>query len=272
MFATLASSFSAVTDSTAFQGSGNDQIPIKYFAGFYVTGWDVVGNVKPCLDNDPHPWYGSTYRKSLDNGDVWSPHDYDGEPRGEVPLIRALAESLNLATVRLGLDVGLEPIAKNLGQLGLAQNPRLYPSMLLGALALSPLEVAQVYNTLANGGFRVPLRAVRSVLGEDGTMLQSYSMKMEQAADSAAVYALDQALVQVMERGTGHNARRQLPATVTVAGMNSRVMLTGWPGACLRALVSASCAVRYTVRPASAATGRGSPATMNSTAASPSAR
>jgi hypothetical protein len=60
-----------VTDSTAFQGSGNDQIPIKYFAGFYVTGWDVVGNVKPCLDNDPHPWYGSTYRKSLDNGDVW---------------------------------------------------------------------------------------------------------------------------------------------------------------------------------------------------------
>lgn len=60
-----------VTDSTAFQGSGNDQIPIKYFAGFYVTGWDVVGNVKPCLDNDPHPWEGSTYRKSLDNGDVW---------------------------------------------------------------------------------------------------------------------------------------------------------------------------------------------------------
>ena len=43
----------------------------KYFAGFYATGWDVVGQVKPCLDNDPHPWYGSTYRKSLDNGDVW---------------------------------------------------------------------------------------------------------------------------------------------------------------------------------------------------------
>jgi hypothetical protein len=42
-----------------------------YTAGFYATGWDVVGNVKPCLDNDPHPWYGSTYRKSLDNGDVW---------------------------------------------------------------------------------------------------------------------------------------------------------------------------------------------------------
>jgi penicillin-binding protein 1B len=154
----------------------------------------------------------------LDSGDVWSPHDYDGEPRGEVLLIRALAESLNLATVRLGLDVGLEPIAATLGRLGLAQKPRLYPSMLLGALALTPLEVAQIYNTLANGGFRVPLRAVRTVLGEDGQILQRYPMKIEQAADPAAVYALNQALVQVMERGTGHNVRHLLPADVTVAG------------------------------------------------------
>jgi hypothetical protein len=60
-----------ITDSTAFQGTGNDRVPIKYFAGFYVTGWDVVGHVPSCLANDPHPWYGEGYRKSLDNGDVW---------------------------------------------------------------------------------------------------------------------------------------------------------------------------------------------------------
>jgi hypothetical protein len=60
-----------ITDDGTFQAQGNDQVPVKYFAGFYVTGWDVTGTVKPCLDNDPHPWYGTTYRKSLDNGDVW---------------------------------------------------------------------------------------------------------------------------------------------------------------------------------------------------------
>ncbi len=60
-----------ITDAGRFQAAGNDQVPVKYFAGFYATGWDVVGTVKPCLDNDPHPWYGSTYRRSLDNGDVW---------------------------------------------------------------------------------------------------------------------------------------------------------------------------------------------------------
>jgi len=60
-----------ITDYGTFQSQGNDQVPVKYFAGFYATGWDKVGNVKPCLGNDPHPWYGTTYRQSLDNGDVW---------------------------------------------------------------------------------------------------------------------------------------------------------------------------------------------------------
>jgi penicillin-binding protein 1B len=154
----------------------------------------------------------------LENGDTWTPHNFKDEANGPVPLVRALAESLNMATVRLGLDVGLEPISRVLQRLGLAHEPPLYPSMLLGALALTPLEVAQIYNTLANGGFRVPLRSVRSVIGDDGAMLQRYSIEIEQAADPAAVYALNQALVQVMERGTGRTVRRQLPAGLTVAG------------------------------------------------------
>jgi len=123
-----------------------------------------------------------------------------------------------MATVRLGLDVGLEPIAETLQRLGLKQKPTLYPSMLLGALALTPIEVAQIYNTLANGGFRVPLRAVRSVVAEDGELKQRYELEIEQAADPGAVYALNQALVQVMERGTGRTVRRQLPDDIVVAG------------------------------------------------------
>jgi penicillin-binding protein 1B len=155
---------------------------------------------------------------NLENGDTWTPRNFDDEANGPVPVVRALAESLNMATVRVGLDVGLEPISGALQRLGLAQKPPLFPSMLLGALALTPLEVAQIYNTLANGGFRVPLRSVRSVIGDDGTVLQRYSIEIEQAADPAAVYALNRALVQVMERGTGRTVRRQLPAGLTVAG------------------------------------------------------
>jgi penicillin-binding protein 1B len=154
----------------------------------------------------------------LPNGDTWLPSNFDDRAHGQVPLVRALAESLNMATVRLGLDVGLEPIRDVLQRLGLPQKPPLYPSMLLGALALTPIEVAQIYNTLANGGFRVPLRTVRSVIDEDGNLLQRYDIEIAQASEPAYVYALNQALIQVMERGTGRTVRALLPPGLVVAG------------------------------------------------------
>jgi penicillin-binding protein 1B len=154
----------------------------------------------------------------LDRRNTWTPSNFDDRAHGLVPLIHALAESYNMATVRLGLDVGLEPIAATLTRLGLAQQPTLYPSMLLGSLALTPLEVAQVYNTLANGGFRVPLRTVRSVIAESGELEQRYAIEIEQAADAGAVYGINRALVQVMERGTGRSVNRLLPEDLVVAG------------------------------------------------------
>jgi Putative Flp pilus-assembly TadE/G-like len=61
-----------VTDFGAFSSQGSSQaVPVKYFAGFYITGWDKTGNNPECADNEPHPWYPAGYRKSLDNGDVW---------------------------------------------------------------------------------------------------------------------------------------------------------------------------------------------------------
>ena len=132
--------------------------------------------------------------------------------------IRALAESFNMATVRLGLDVGLEPIGKLLTRLGLDTTPALYPSLLLGALELSPLEVTQIYNSLANGGFRLPLRAVRAVVASDGSAVQRYPLEIEQAADPAAVFGLNQALMQVMARGTGRTAQATVGNGLVTAG------------------------------------------------------
>lgn len=72
-----------ITDDTAFTGSGNEALPVKYYAGFYITGWDYHAQQSPgCPDpdgpgplkgNDPHPLYGAagTYNHDLDNGDVW---------------------------------------------------------------------------------------------------------------------------------------------------------------------------------------------------------
>jgi penicillin-binding protein 1B len=154
----------------------------------------------------------------LPNGTRWEPQNFDRTSHGPVTLIRGLTQSLNLATVNLGLQVGLDRVADTFVDLGLSERPPAYASMLLGATDLSPLEVAQVYNTLANGGFRSPLRAVIAVLDEQGVPLSAPELEISQAAAADQVYVVDRMLIEVMERGTGRAARRQLPASLVVAG------------------------------------------------------
>jgi penicillin-binding protein 1B len=154
----------------------------------------------------------------LPNGDTWTPANFTPEVHGPVPMVRALTQSLNLATVNLGLEIGLERVAKTYVQLGLEQQPNAFPSMLLGAANLSPVEVAQLYNTLANGGFRSPLRAVRAVLDESNKPLKAPELEVDQDTDPEAIYALDRMLIEVMNRGTGRPARKNLPSELVVAG------------------------------------------------------
>ncbi len=150
----------------------------------------------------------------LADGSVWTPQNFTREVYGPVPLVRALAESMNLATVRLGLDLGLGVVADSLVRLGLERKPAQNPSLLLGAVELTPLEVVQVYTALANGGFRARLRAVRAVLDEGGRPLRSFKREVEAAAAPAAVFALDLMLAQVTERGTGHGAAARLGSRI----------------------------------------------------------
>jgi penicillin-binding protein 1B len=154
----------------------------------------------------------------LPSGDIWQPNNFDKQVNGPVPMVQALARSLNLATVNLGMEVGLGRVSRTFEALGLEEAPPEYPSMLLGAVDLSPLEVAQVYNSIANGGFRSPLRAVRAVIDENGEALKAPELEVSQAASPESVYVLERMMVEVMERGTGRAARRQLPGGLVVAG------------------------------------------------------
>jgi penicillin-binding protein 1B len=150
----------------------------------------------------------------LGDGSIWAPQNFTRETYGSVPMVRALAESMNLATVRLGLDVGLPRVADTLVKLGLEQRPALNPSLLLGTVEMTPLEVVSVYASLANGGFRARLRAVSAVLDEHGEALKRFKMEVGAAASPPAVYALDRMLAQVTERGTGRGATARLPRGV----------------------------------------------------------
>jgi penicillin-binding protein 1B len=154
----------------------------------------------------------------LTNGTVWKPENFTRQTYGPVPVVHALAESLNLATVGVGMDVGLPKITETLTRFGLERPPAQVPAMLLGAIDVSPMEVAQLYNGLANGGFRTPLRAVRAVISADGKPLKAFPLEVTPVASPEVVYEVDRMMEQVMEKGTGRSARAILPSNLVVAG------------------------------------------------------
>jgi penicillin-binding protein 1B len=136
-------------------------------------------------------------------------------------LREALIQSYNVSTARLGLAVGLNEVAHTLRKLGLSRSVARYPSLLLGAVELSPYEVSQIYQTLASGadvGFRVPLRAIRQVMDHKGELLQQYPLQFKHTVDPAAIYLLTAALHEVTQQGTARILKALLPSDLRVAG------------------------------------------------------
>ncbi|MGB5209685.1 MAG: penicillin-binding protein 1B [Gammaproteobacteria bacterium] len=155
---------------------------------------------------------------TLDNGDLYRPRNFSGDGEGEVTLVKALAQSLNMATVRLGMESGLSSVIDVLHRLGVEADLAPYPSLLLGAAEMTPIQVAGMYTTLASGGFRTPLRAVRAVLDAEGAPLNRYPISLSAQFSAQDVFQLNSGLVQVMKRGSGRSASGRLPGGLVVAG------------------------------------------------------
>ncbi|MCL6271758.1 penicillin-binding protein 1B [Sansalvadorimonas sp. 2012CJ34-2] len=152
------------------------------------------------------------------NGREWSPQNYDKKSHGKVPLYMALAKSYNQATAHLGMDAGLPSVVSTLKSMGMTRSIIPYPSLLLGALDLSPVEVAAMYQTLASGGFRMPLRAIDTVQDAYGQPLRHYSLSVEKAFPEDQIALIDFALQKTMRQGTGASAYKTLPSSIRVAG------------------------------------------------------
>ncbi|HET9680252.1 MAG TPA: penicillin-binding transpeptidase domain-containing protein, partial [Gammaproteobacteria bacterium] len=146
----------------------------------------------------------------MPDGRVWEVNNYANEYHGEIPLYKALVHSWNVPTVRVGLNVGVTKVADTLQALGFSRSVNPFPSLLLGAVAMSPFEVSQIYNTLAAGGFRTPPSAIREVLTASGEPLQRYPLQVKPVADPSAVYLVNKVLQLVVERGTASSVNRRV--------------------------------------------------------------
>lgn len=141
----------------------------------------------------------------------WQPQNYDKKFRGPVPMVTALSQSLNIPTVRLGMQLGLPVLAGNLRKLGLERDVQLQPSSLLGAVELSPYEVAQLYQTMANKGLYLPLAAVSAITTQNGQVLHQRKALPEQRVAQEPLYLLQYALNQATQNGTAGALAQQFP-------------------------------------------------------------
>ena len=143
------------------------------------------------------------------DGKPWSPRNYDDRYEGPVSVRRALERSLNGATVRIAQATGLPAIVQTARAFGFDGQLSAVPAVALGALEVSPIELARAYAPFVNGGVRLgAIRGVRAVLQSDGTSIPAGSSKPSSAVMSPAeAYLMTSLLEGVMRSGTGASAR-----------------------------------------------------------------
>ena len=152
------------------------------------------------------------------DGTIWSPDNYDGISHGDVTLLEALTQSYNQATVRLGMTIGINHLLTKLRALGVDADVAAVPSVFLGAVELTPLEVTQIYQSLAAGGYSVPLRSLVAVQTAEGDELVRYPLRMMPLTRREVVGVLNFALTQVVEHGTARSLPGLIGKDAVIAG------------------------------------------------------
>ena len=137
----------------------------------------------------------------------WSPRNYGGGYLGPITLERALAQSVNTVAARLADEVGRDRVAATARRLGIASPINTDPAMALGTTLVTPLEMAQAYGVLADGGRRAPAYGVERIRTAAGAVLyQRRPVAAAQVVGGPALDGLNRMMRQVIASGTGVRA------------------------------------------------------------------
>lgn len=152
------------------------------------------------------------------DGKIWEPKNADNLSHGNMPLYRALAHSENQATVRLGMQLTVKAVAKTVKAAGYDGEIPQVPSILIGAVDMSPMEVTAMYHTIAAEGVHTKLHAIREVLNAEGQPLKRYPIELDQRFSVQSTFELQHALQAVLREGTGRSVYNSFPESLPLAG------------------------------------------------------
>ncbi|KGJ90689.1 penicillin-binding protein 1B [Colwellia psychrerythraea] len=139
------------------------------------------------------------------SGKKWQPKNYDGKYRGQVSLIEGLVYSLNIPTINLGMSLGLDSVADTIKALGYMHKLQMRPSVLLGAINMSPLDVNQLYLPIAGKGYSQKSHTITKILSPKNETLWQNNLISEQRLSGNTAYLVDYALAQVTKVGTARS-------------------------------------------------------------------
>jgi 1A family penicillin-binding protein len=149
--------------------------------------------------------------------DIWVPANYNNEYHGQITMREALIASANAATVIVSQSVGPARVITAAQNSGITSPLQPVPSIALGSLEVTPLELVAAYASFGNGGYRVQPRLVTKILAPDGTVLREFEGSRVAAMTPQDAYELTSMLRGVVDFGTGR-AIRDYGITVPIAG------------------------------------------------------
>ena len=137
----------------------------------------------------------------------WSPRNYSGTFSGNMTLAQAVAQSTNTVAAYVADQVGRDSVARAARRLGIESRIGLEPAMALGAVEVSPLEMATAYDAFANGGRRVDAYGISRIRTPQGRVIyQRQSGQSGQAINNPSLYYMNQMLRGVVSSGSGRSA------------------------------------------------------------------
>ena len=142
-------------------------------------------------------------------GKIWEPNNFDKKFHGEIPLHVALWQSYNIASARLGIELGYDSVQETFNKLGIKKSIERYPSLFIGSFEMSPFDAIQSYQVIAADGFYSPLRSIQDIKDLNGEIDLSYPYKIEQRLRPEPVHLLKFAMKQTFISGTARGYPRK---------------------------------------------------------------
>ncbi len=139
----------------------------------------------------------------------WEPRNYDRIFRGKITVRYALQHSINIPAVKIGEMVGLQPIADTLGLLGLGAGIQPFPSIVLGSISTSPLDLCLAYTIFSNHGYEpvMPI-GIKAITDTHDKIIYKARLAFKPIGNDQACYIVNNVLLGSETEGTGKGLRR----------------------------------------------------------------